>query len=183
MIENINNKLYTPKEFLEIELKFGVSYDNPDFVNLCRLTIESIKDLQISTILDYGSGTSVYSSEALKAGYDVKSYEIWEEHKKYALEHNNNLKFIDKLETTDLLLSIEVWETLTNSEINSLFNTISPKYILFSSTSEVTKWDKEWGHINIKPQEEWIKLFASKGYVLLRNNNFPTNHSKIFIKI
>ncbi len=67
---------------------------------------------------------------------------------------------------------------LANDYLNDLielFKSISPKYILFSSTSERTAWDLAWGHINVKEQLEWLELFEKKGYRLVRDTNVPTS--------
>ncbi len=78
------------------------------------------------------------------------------------------------------MLFIEVAEHMTDKELDKLFKSISPKYILFSSTSERTAWDLAWGHINVKEQSEWVKLFGSKGYKLVKETNVPTEWSKLF---
>jgi 2-polyprenyl-3-methyl-5-hydroxy-6-metoxy-1,4-benzoquinol methylase len=79
------------------------------------------------------------------------------------------------------MLFIEVAEHMTDKELDKLFKSISPKYILFSSTSERTVWDMAWGHINVKEQNEWVTFFENKGYSLVKETNVPTQWSKLFI--
>lgn len=167
------------KEFLEAELKMGVSFDNPEFMSLCEATAKQI-DLPVNTVLDFGAGTGCYAYSFDKLGYDVSAYEIWEAHREYMTEKMPHIKQVDYPFTTDLLLSIEVFEHMTDEEIDQLFNQVTPQWVLFSSTSIRTEGDLEWGHINVKEQEEWIKLFESKGYTFVKDLTYPTEWAKLF---
>ena len=69
--------MITTKEFLEKELGWGISFDNPTFKNLAKVTAEQFKDLPIKTVMDYGAGTGVYSAAFHNEGYDTYVYEIW----------------------------------------------------------------------------------------------------------
>ncbi len=43
---------------------------------------------------------------------------------------------------------------------------VMPRFIVFSSTPHADPnpgWDFQWGHINIKPPEEWHALFRQYG--------------------
>ena len=171
-------------EFLEYELNMGVSLSNKDFINLANAAINNLKKLPIKTILDFGAGIGAYSQAAINAGYTTYSFEIWEAHKIYMKENIPNIQIVDEPFDTDCLLFIETAEHMTDKEINTLFEKISPRYILFSSTSEKNPgFDEKWGHINIKSQEDWISLFREKKYELLSEVKQPTLWSKIFKKI
>jgi hypothetical protein len=178
------NKHISDKEFLEAELAMGVSSDNPAFVSLCNLTAQKLLNYpEIKSVLDYGAGTGVYSNSLYERGFDVKVYEIFNAHQEYIKSKYPHLNIIDKPVTTDCLFWIEVSEHMTDEEIDNLFDSISPTYIYHSSTSQKTEHDEKWGHINIKSQEDWIKLFERKGYELIRRLDVPTAWSKIFKKI
>lgn len=176
----------TDKDFLQAELEMGIGFHNPAFVELCKSTAESISDLKdVKTILDYGGGTGVYSKAFLDKGYKLWYFDIWEHHSKYAKEHIPDLKVCKKAKfpEVDMVLLIEVAEHMSDTELRYLFNNqVEPEYILFSSTSGRTSWDEEWGHINIKEQNEWIEFFDKIGYKVLRDSNLPTSWSKIFVK-
>lgn len=173
-------KKATPKEFLDAELKMGISFDNEAFVNLTRETAQQFKDLDIKSVLDYGAGTGVYAEAYRKEGYDTYAYEIWEEHKNYIRENAPLVKIVSQPITTDLMNFIEVAEHMTDTEIRAVFRTIKPKYVLFSSTSKRTDWDYAWGHINVKEQGEWIEFFNTLDYKLLRQVDKPTPYTKLF---
>jgi hypothetical protein len=78
------------------------------------------------------------------------------------------------------MLFIEVSEHMTDKELTKLFEDIKPTYILHSSTSEVTDWDGDWGHINIKTQTKWIQFFEGKGYEMIKNLSYPTPWAKLY---
>ena len=172
--------MITPKEFLEKELGWGISFDNPDFLNLAKCTADQLKTLPIKSIMDFGAGTGVYSAAFHNAGFETNVYEIWDEHKEYIRKHAPYLNIIDKPITTDLLALIEVAEHMTNKEILSLFKAVKPTYVLFSSTSEKTDYDEQWGHINVKQQADWVLMFKKMGYELDRHLFYPTVYSKLF---
>jgi hypothetical protein len=178
------NKQISNKEFLHAELAMGISADNPLFVALCDATAnELVMYADIKSVLDYGAGTGVYSNSLHNKGFDVKVFELFDTHQAYIKEKYPHLQIIDKPVTTDCLFWIEVSEHMTDKEIDNLFNAIDPKYIYHSSTHETTKLDLMWGHINIKTQNEWIELFRSKGYELIKQTIVPTPWSKIYKKI
>ena len=172
--------MITTKEFLEKELGWGISFDNPTFKNLAKVTAEQFKDLPIKTVMDYGAGTGVYSDAFYNEGLLVSVYEIWDEHKDYIRQNAPHLNIIHEPITTDLMAFIEVAEHMTDKEILSLFKAVKPTYVLFSSTSEKTDYDEQWGHINVKLQDEWVLMFNRMGYQLDRHLFYPTVYSKLF---
>jgi hypothetical protein len=170
----------TDKQFLQAELDMGISFDNPNFVNLANNTAEQIKGLG-QTVLDYGAGTGVYSDAFHRAGFDVSIYEIFEAHCEYISQKAPHLKIVKKPITTDVMAFIEVAEHMTDKELNSLFKKIKPNYILFSSTSERKPgWDESWGHINIKEQPEWDAFFEGFGYKVEKQLSIPTPWAKLY---
>ena len=176
----IQETMVSEELFLKSELDAGIHHNNGAFVHLCHATANAVKGLGIETVMDYGCGTGVYSYAFMNEGFNVVAWEKFKAHKDYIAEKLPQIKIIDKPITTDLMLFIEVAEHMTDKELDKLFKSISPKYILFSSTSERTAWDLAWGHINVKEQSEWVKLFGSKGYKLVKETNVPTEWSKLF---
>ena len=176
----IQDTMISEDLFLKTELDAGIHHDNEAFVHLCHATAQEVKGFDIKTVMDYGCGTGVYSYAFINEGFDVVAWEKFKAHKDYLSEKLPQIKIIDKPITTDLMLFIEVAEHMTDKELDKLFKSISPKYILFSSTSERTAWDLAWGHINVKEQNEWVTFFESKGYKLVKDIKVPTEWSKLF---
>lgn len=174
--------MITDKEFLEAELSMGISYDNPQFRALAKATADQLAGLGAKTVLDFGAGTGVYADAYHQAGYEVKAFEIFQSHRDYMAEKVPHIQIVDEPITTDVLSFIETAEHMTDTELDILFSTISPEFILFSSTSQKTDYDESWGHINVKKQAEWDKYFSQKGYEKLKDLTVPTSWAKLYVK-
>lgn len=87
----------------------------------------------------------------------------------------------------DLGISIEVFEHIDMSEerwdlfISNL--SMFFKNFLFSSTPfrDNPKWDKYWGHINIRTPKSWVNLFERNGWKLANKPKTPTPWTLHFI--
>ena len=171
----------TEQQFLEQEIAMGITPDNKEFVALATATIQQVQQVVKSgTLLDYGAGVGVYADEARKAGYRVYVYEKFVAHRDFIKKRFSELEIIDEPITTDIMLFIEVAEHMTDKELDTLFTTIRPKFILFSSTPYAAITDKEWGHINIKQQDEWVDFFKTRQrYNLLKLLSVPTGWSML----
>ncbi|MEY4334526.1 MAG: hypothetical protein RLZZ196_3270 [Bacteroidota bacterium] len=170
----------TDKEFLETELKMGISLDNPQFMDLARNTVAQLNGYG-SKILDYGCGVGAYSKAAIEHGFEVCAFEKFKAHKDYLKIHLPELKIVSKLPKTDILMFIETAEHMTDNQIALIFEQINPIWILFSSTSQrIPEWDEKWGHINIKDQPEWDAFFLNLGYRVHKQVSLPTEWSKIY---
>jgi 2-polyprenyl-3-methyl-5-hydroxy-6-metoxy-1,4-benzoquinol methylase len=170
------------KEFLQVELDSGVSFDNPNFLNLALRTAEQLQGLGKS-VLDFGAGVGVYSHAFIEKGFNTFSFEVFPAHREYIKMVAPHINLIDFPITTDILVFIETAEHMTDQELDNLFIRIQPKYILFSSTSEKTPFDYAWGHINVKEQYEWDEFFIRFGYRVMMPLQYPTNWSKLYIKL
>jgi 2-polyprenyl-3-methyl-5-hydroxy-6-metoxy-1,4-benzoquinol methylase len=169
----------TDKEFLEKELNMGISLDNPSFMDLARNTVAQLNGYG-SKILDYGCGVGAYSKAAIEHGFEVYAFEKFKAHKDYLKVHLPELKVVNKLPKTDILMFIETAEHMTDDEIKGIFQHINPIWILFSSTSEKTANDEMWGHINVKDQKDWDEFFLQLGYRVHKQVSLPTEWSKIY---
>lgn len=171
--------MLSEKEFYDYEISLGITGDNPDFVKLTELTANQL-NFEYKTVLDYGAGLGVYANTFKRKGYQVYVWDKFRIHVKHIKEHYPDLTILKQPLTTDLMLFIEVAEHMTDDQLFNLFQKIKPTYILFSSTSQKTEKDKEWGHINIKEQDEWLKVFNWLGYKFVRDLQYPTKWSKLF---
>lgn len=168
----------TEKEFLLQGIEWGISADNPAFVELARKTAEQI-DIPVKTVLDYGAGTGVYANEFKKLGYDVSCYEIWDAHRDYIKQHFD-LNIVSEPFNADLLVMIEVAEHMTNKEISDLFTSIKCPYLLFSGCNTTSDKDEYWGHINVKSTNDWHDMLKIFGYEILKKVDYPTDHTFIY---
>lgn len=170
----------TPEEFLRVELQAGISADNPEFRSLASATAEQMRGRGFRSVLDFGAGTGVYADAFHRMGFEVQAYETWEAHRTYIREKFPHVRLVEAPITTDLMLFIETAEHMTDAELRDLFGRVRPAYVFFSSTSQLTAWDQEWGHINVKSQPEWGRFFESLGYVPAGDLTVPTPWSRLF---
>lgn len=175
--------MITPKEFLERELAAGISPDNPKFVALAERTAAEVAELAHLKTIDFGAGTGVYAKAFADAGFSIKALDIWKEHRDFMREQYPGLQILATPVKADFMLFIETAEHMTDDEIAEAIVRIDPDYILFSSTSETTENDEEWGHINIKTQDEWVEFWRNIGYVVERDLKYPTKWSKLLARV
>lgn len=171
--------MISEEQFYKEEIKMGITGRNPDFVNLTKKTFEQLI-IKFNTVLDYGAGLGVYANTFYEYGKEVYVCEKFKIHKEHIKSNYPYLKILNEPITTDLMLFIEVAEHMTDKQIYNLFSKIKPNYILFSSTSDTSPRDEDWGHINIKPQVDWIKMFEGFNYRLMGELKYPTHYSKLF---
>jgi cyclopropane fatty-acyl-phospholipid synthase-like methyltransferase len=83
-----------------------------------------------------------------------------------------------------LIVSIEVFEHLTDQQLTEYLTSIEADYLYLSSTPYHTtpEFDAWWGHINIKSEGEWIKFLSKFGYSLYKKLDIPTEWSLLFKK-
>jgi 2-polyprenyl-3-methyl-5-hydroxy-6-metoxy-1,4-benzoquinol methylase len=175
--------MISQEEFLQTELKMGVHKDNPKFMKRCIDTAKQVSHLKDLSVIDYGAGTGVYSHALQLEGFNVVAQDVFKSHRDYMKENYPDLKVIARPVQSDFMYFIEVAEHMTDSEIVKAIDIIQPKYILFSSTSQKTEQDEEWGHINIKSQSEWIMFWSELGYVGELALSKPTKWTKLLKRV
>jgi 2-polyprenyl-3-methyl-5-hydroxy-6-metoxy-1,4-benzoquinol methylase len=175
--------MITQEEFLNAELEMNLTMQNPDFVALAEHVYNYVRKYQFDTILDYGCGTGVYSEVARRNGENVLAMDIFKSHRDYCKANYPLLKVIARPKPADLMYFIEVAEHMTDQEIEVAVNAVNPNLILFSSTPNTTENDADWGHINIKQEDEWVNHFEKMGYKLIDKPQTPTLWALMFKKI
>jgi 2-polyprenyl-3-methyl-5-hydroxy-6-metoxy-1,4-benzoquinol methylase len=175
--------MITQEEFLNAELEMNLTMQNPDFVALAEHVYNYVRKYQFDTILDYGCGTGVYSEVARRNGENVLAMDIFKSHRDYCKANYPLLKVIARPKPADLMYFIEVAEHMTDQEIEVAVKAVNPNLILFSSTPNTTENDADWGHINIKQEDEWVNHFEKMGYKLIDKPQTPTLWALMFKKI
>jgi 2-polyprenyl-3-methyl-5-hydroxy-6-metoxy-1,4-benzoquinol methylase len=165
----------TPEEFLKIEIERNLTFDNKEFVDLAKKTAKQLTEYKNLSMIDYGSGTGVYAKVLNDYGFNIKAFDIWKAHRDYMKDNYPDLSVIAKVSKFDFMIFIEVSEHMTDEQIVKAIEKIDPKFILFSSTSEKSELDFEWGHVNLKPQTEWITFWESMGYKVKQPLKYPTS--------
>lgn len=192
-MKNAFNGTMNDEECFNHELSIGVHLDNTSFVELYNSTTKEILSITgAKTFLDCGGGVGAYTKAMLEQGIDCTYVDLSKIHFDYV---SKNLKPINgtqslqifnldftkqKFKAFDLVASIEVMEHIEDKRLIPFLKNLKCKYFHFSSTPEKTDFDKAWGHINIKSEEEWIALFNECGFTLDRKLNRPTSWSLLF---
>ena len=175
--------MITQEQFLKKELEMNLTMKNANFVALAEQVHDYVGKYHFETILDFGCGTGVYSEVARSNGVNVLAMDIFKIHRDYCKANYPLLKVIARPKEADLMYFIEVAEHMTDEEIKTAISDVNPNLILFSSTPYSNEYDKDWGHINIKQESEWVFQFERMGYTLIDKPQTPTLWALMFKKI
>ncbi len=193
-MKNSFNGTMNDEECFNHELSIGVHLDNTSFLQLYRNTTKEILSItNAKTFLDCGGGVGAYTQAMLDNNVECTYVDLSKIHGEYVTKKmtrtNDSTLHIyikdfttQKFKTFDLVACIEVMEHIEDVKLIPFLKNIKCKYFHFSSTPNVTDFDKEWGHINIKSEEQWIQLFETCGFKLERKLNLPTTWSLLFTK-
>jgi hypothetical protein len=174
----------TEKEFFDYEVSIGVSPHNPDYWNLMMGTANIIQNYA-KNVIEIGAGMGTLGECLESKGVSYYGIEPNQFHQAFAKNRGQLLHGIDNYPNRcTMIVTIEVFEHLTDEQINDYLENIESKYIYFSSTPYTTtpEFDSWWGHINIKQVDEWIEFFAEYGYTLERRLTIPTDWTLLFRK-
>lgn len=174
----------TEKEFFDYEVSIGVSPHNPDYWNLMMGTANIIQNYA-KNVIEIGAGMGTLGECLESKGVSYYGIEPNQFHQAFAKNRGQLLHGIDNYPNRcTMIVTIEVFEHLTDEQINEYMESIEAKYLYFSSTPYTTtpEFDSWWGHINIKQVDEWIEFFAEYGYTLERRLTIPTDWTLLFRK-
>jgi hypothetical protein len=174
----------TEKEFFDYEISIGVTPENPDYWELMNGTANIIKNYS-RNVIEIGAGMGTLGECLEHKGVDYYGIEPNKYHQAFAKNRGQLLHGIDNYPNRcGMIVSIEVFEHLTDEQINDYLENIDASYLLLSSTPYTTtpEFDAWWGHINIKQTDEWIEFMAEYGYTLYNRLTIPTDWTLLFKK-
>lgn len=180
--------LWNNQQCFDYEMRNGIHLDNPSFVNMYEDVVNEITTLlDIRTHTDLGGGVGAYCLAMKKKGIKTIYYDLNEHHYEYAHERNvadeyHICDFTTKKIKADFVSCIEVMEHIEDDKLKPFLANLKCNYFHFSSTPHYSNFDKEWGHINIKPVSHWVHLFEQCGFTLLLEMSKPTKWSLLFKK-
>ena len=175
----------TSKEFFDHEISIGVTPENPDYWNLMKATAEIIEQYDPKSVIEIGAGMGTLGECLSNLKINQYGIEPNRYHRAFAKKRGQLLHGLKNYPNhCDLIVSIEVFEHLTDEQINDYLENINAKYLLLSSTPYTTtpEFDAWWGHINIKQTDEWIEFMAEYGFNLEKRLTIPTDWSLLFKK-
>lgn len=177
------------QRFFDYALVNGHIQENPMYANGHHQVADwLIKKLDINSAIEFGCGPGPMLEQFLRNNVDAIGIEINDHFIEYfktrnpvfaerIIKQDFALKDLNELviDTFDLGVSIEVFEHIDMPEEwwNGFVKKLSGsmKYFYFSSTPFMSsvRFDKQWGHINVRPTKAWIKLFEENGWKFMEN--------------
>ena len=177
------------KKFWDVNVRRGNTQDGAAYNRLhVRVGEEIIKKFNPESLLDIGCGSGAMIEFLLNNAVNASGID----NNKYAYDYycNRNPDLIEHYLFKDVVhinegyydvvSAIESFEHFDDYAIDVIMTSLQCKYFVFSSTSAKAEDDIEWGHINVKTQSEWIKLFSKFDYELIEQWTIPTNWTKVF---
>lgn len=193
---------FTDKQFFDWEIEHGLypGGHNKGFYDVHHKLAMFILQFHagyIDSHLDLGGGnsplTKILQDHGVKAALlELNPYSI-ELQQKYGTKNviQSDFTLLEPFEKVDFITSIEVFEHIEDSKLLPFIGTLANhcEYFLFSSTphKDTPEFDEQWGHVNIKQTDEWIRLFEANRFQLLKDetdflqkNCIPTTWTLMF---
>ncbi len=186
---------FTNQEFLQFNKEHGWTSESNDWVKGQDKFADIIKnDLKATSVVDIGCGPGGLLESLIKAGVHCIGIDGNPLNKEFFDKRNPEYKhrFYNEYaqnvipeEKYDLVTCVEVMEHIPD-EVNEKILEIwrdKCKMFLFTSTPYTTtpEFDNQWGHINVKPTDHWIKFFEERGYVLAQRMDYPAAWALLFL--
>jgi len=191
---------FTDKQFFDWEIEHGLypGGSNKGFYDVHEKLAKFILTFKPKTHLDLGAGNSPLT----KILQDSEVQAVLIEQNKYSIELQKEIGVFSKnifnddftsmeLVPFDIVTSIEVFEHIPDKQLLSFiaYLPLFCQFFLFSSTphKDTPEFDEQWGHINLKSTDEWIRIFTEAGFELLKEeteylqkNCIPTTWTLMF---
>jgi len=178
-----NPRPYTNEEFFLVSHQIGANQFNANYRKLFEnLSAWIIREFNPSKSLEIGAGPGYLLNCLNSLGVDsvgVDGNDLSQKlfsllHPLYSDKYYLDYYFDGNYGESDLLIAIECFEHIDDKSLHVLMDKIAskvkPKNIVFSSTpyeSEIENMDIQWGHINLKPESEWIDFFLKYNYKVM----------------
>jgi cyclopropane fatty-acyl-phospholipid synthase-like methyltransferase len=185
------------KFFFDKSVEFGfTTKDYESLVNLHSNGVQCLKIMGCKSVFEFGSGLGFFLSACIRnnmynyMGYDINPYE-----RDFAISKGvdpdryilgkGKFKVSGKY---DAIYSTEVFEHITDAELQIILPELSKactRYFYFTSTphANTPEADAEWGHINLKSKEQWIKMIEQYNFKFDHDEHSVASWGLIFKKI
>lgn len=194
---------FTDREFFDLEIEHGFyPGGSTDFYEVHEKLAKFIIQHKPKIHADLGGGnsplTKILQDNGIEADLFEKNPYSCNLQKIYGVNFVVQVDFIEKLNEWckvsfpyDSITAIEVFEHIEDEKLLPFVSELanSCKYFIFSSTpnKDTPEFDEQWGHINIKSTNEWVRIFESNDFELLKEetkylqkNCIPTTWTLMF---
>ncbi len=185
---------FTDQEFFNYNKEHGWTQDNPLWNQGMDKTVQyCVEILKAKSAVDIGCGSGALLEAFLRKGvvaYGIDSNTVNkayfdarnpEQSYRFIMDYAQNSVIDQKV---DVVTCIEVFEHIPDEYNEQILNLWKERcdYFLFTSTpyTDTPEFDKQWGHINVKPTEHWIKFFEKNGFLLIQKLDFPAPWALLF---
>ncbi len=192
---------FKDKQFFDWEIEHGLypGGSNKGFYEVHEKLAKFILQFHagyVDSHLDLGAGNSPLTKILQDAG--VKAHLVERNPYSLNLQVEYGVKNVFRYDFTktaigryDIITSIEVFEHIEDKDLLPFIKKLPTycEYFIFSSTphKDTPEFDEQWGHINLKPTDEWIRIFTEAGFELLKEeteylqkNCIPTTWTLMF---
>lgn len=188
----------TDQQFHDHELAYGYTQGFENYDKLSeRVANYFIQTFDPKSTLELGCGTGGTLLHLLKRNVNAFGFEInphsvqyfkdrYPVYREQVLLTDITKEPVENNGIGDLVYSIEVFEHITMSEDwwNTYLTDLSKKFknFYFSSTPyySVESFDNYWGHINIRTNSTWCKLFEANGWKFVGQPRIATTWDLLF---
>lgn len=177
----------TAQEFFDVSCEMGCNQDDADYRRLFEHLARWIqRTLKPRSTLEIGCGPGYLLDCLNQLGIDAIGVDgngvsrafFLGRHPMFADRYLIDPVFEGTYRPVDAVIAIECFEHIPDEGLHALMtrlrDELKPKFVVFSSTphpSPFPEWDLQWGHINLKPPEDWDALFSRFGFI--RSNVKP----------
>lgn len=186
---------YTSEEFFKYTFEKRYNQDNENYRNgHWKAADVLLERFAPESILEIGCGPGPMLERFLDMNVpQVLGFDINPHFKDYFVDRRPHYKDFFKLQdfsevvldgVFDLGISIEVMEHMPAAYVDDLILKLARhfKHFYFSSTPYKSSkiFDQQWGHVNVRTTDRWIKTFEERGWIYLENPKLICNWDLLF---
>ena len=190
---------FTDEQFFNYNKEHGWTAENEDWVKGQDKFADMLKnDFNVNSVFDIGCGPGGLLESLIRKNVHCMGVDSNPFNKEFFDKRNPDFKhrFIlgdaqdvipDTEQRYDMVVSVEVFEHMPDWVAGNILANWrnNCKFFLFTSTQyhSTPHFDLQWGHINVKPTEHWIKFFESNGFKFIQMLEYPTKEAMLFIAV
>lgn len=186
---------FTDQEFFDYNKASGWTNENPEWLKGQEKFADYLTDtLGAASVLDIGCGPGGLVEVLAKRGNVAIGIDSNPLNQEFFVKRNpdHEARFIlEQAQNVipgnffDVVVAVEVFEHIPDDVNSQILQNIRDKCKFFLHTStpyhSTPQFDRQWGHINVKPTEHWIKFIEAHGFKLVQKVDYPAEWGLLFL--